>query len=235
MNPLTRWPLQAWGPIAGFNRRGTAAATENWWTWLDETYTVVGAYDFRSSTSLADATKIGDTPTVVTEPGGGIVLGASGLVCDGDTALDTGIVVTNTDNYSMYAIFSNATTSGQLAIIAGASTGDERFSIGPHWSLSGMFAGVGAGVGAGNYAINSPTMAEGGYGVSDETPYRNGSTDGSKITGTSTSLSPYSIFIGARNFEGDQTASFNGNIAAFVITSDTISESDMESLHTAMV
>jgi hypothetical protein len=221
--------------ISGTAKIGGAAATEKWWTWLNETYTVVGAYDFRSAISLAAATKIGSTPTVDTEPAGGAVLGANGLECDEDTALDTGIIVSNTDNYSMYAVFSGATTTGLLAAIAGAYDNNKRFTIGPHWSDSGMFASVGYSLTAGNYDSFSPTMTSGGYGIADETPYRNGTADGSKLTGTTAGLTPYPIFIGARNLAGTANRFFAGNIGAVVVTSDTISDAHMAELHTRMV
>lgn len=207
------------------------AAASDWWSWLDAAYDVVGAYDFRSASSLADATKIGTTPTVEEAPGGVPVLTAAGLECTADTILDTAI--TAVSGCSLAVSFANVPETSETKTAFGAyhQTGPKRLYLAPSNA-----AGTGVLFAYGGFLEVLSFATAGTMAVANQDCYIDGSWVDQTVLGAfGVPAAGPSLYIGAMSVSGAAPQNiFSGDIASVVFTSDAISAVDIAELHTRM-
>lgn len=201
-----------------------AAGGVDWSAWFDHFWQAKGAASQAASyldlVGSADLTE-GVAPTWAS--GSGWAFGAAGQY------LNTGVTPTSASTL-VVAFLEFGTTSGDPALAGAYDSATARFFVLIH--RTGGSGGVS--YGNGNYVTVSPGLANGVLAVAGVQGYRNGSAEGSALSGMYDK--PWSIYLGGLNINDSiySPGALNCEIHAVGIRESTMSSDDVAAASAAM-
>lgn len=189
------------------------------------------AQEFRGVTSLEDSVQIGNIPSIVSSPVGGLEFSKDGLLCDEDTVLDTGYLPSLTCTVAI--LFTNTDLSPvRSAMVFGAEGGTYAYDV-VYCQPWGTFTSSTDR----RFAWRSSTSYSGTYtsawmGITPNVAWVNGWKQ--TINAYTKQATTDNMYVGARNNNGSVSDEYRGTIRAFFMTTGTLTDAEMGNMYTKM-